>query len=175
MNIEEWITIGIIKGVKGLKGELRIKSQSDFPERFTKKGIRWLQKSNEEPVPVNLLRGSQHPGKDIFNVIFEGINSRDKSEKLIGHKLLVKSNDLPELKDGEYHLMSLLNLNVKLKINNEIIGKVIGLEKAGNDLLLVKMNDGKNIYIPFVDEIVPSINLKEKWIIITPPEGLLNL
>ena len=39
----EWLEVGTITSPQGLKGELRVYPDSDFPERFTKPGIRWLK------------------------------------------------------------------------------------------------------------------------------------
>ena len=47
---------------------------------------------------------------------------------------------------------------------------------AGNDLLEVELNSsGKTLWIPFVEAIVPQVELEQGWIGITPPPGLLEL
>ncbi len=93
-------------------------------------------------------------------------------------KILVKNDDLPKLKDGEFHINELLNMKVKLSSNNqmEIIGEVIDLLNESNNLLMINLfSTNKKILIPFVKEIVTSINKKEKYIVIKPPKGLLDL
>ena len=44
---DKWMSIGKIVAPQGLRGDIRIKPSSDFPERFTKPGKRWIQKGNE--------------------------------------------------------------------------------------------------------------------------------
>ena len=46
IETDNWILIGKIVAPQGLKGDIRIKPSSDFPERFTKPGKRWIQKNN---------------------------------------------------------------------------------------------------------------------------------
>ena len=46
----EWLVVGIITSSHGVKGELKVKSLSDFSERFTNPGKRWLQIDKEEPI-----------------------------------------------------------------------------------------------------------------------------
>ena len=46
----EWLVVGIITSSHGIKGELKVKSLSDFSERFTNPGKRWLQRDKEEPI-----------------------------------------------------------------------------------------------------------------------------
>ena len=44
---EDWLVIGVVTSSHGVAGKLNIKSLSDFKERFTKPGMRWIQKYNE--------------------------------------------------------------------------------------------------------------------------------
>ncbi len=170
-----WLTIGKIVAPHGLKGEVKINPYSDFPERFTESGFRWIQLDKEPPKKLKLKSGRRIPGKTIFCVKFSGINDRSEAELLLGFKVLVPSNQRPKLKKGEFHLLDLLNLKVKLKFNEEAIGEITNLINSGNDLLEVKLTSGKKILIPFVEKIVPTVNLQEGWILIVPPPGLLEL
>ncbi len=175
---KDWLVVGEITSPHGINGKLRVKSFSDFEERFTKPGLRWLQKDKEEPIKFELISGYQKPGRDIFIVTFKGVNYRDQAEKLIKQKILVKNTDIPKLKDGEFHINQLLNLKVKLNCNKEmkIIGEVCDLINDNNNLLVVYLyQTNKNILIPFVKEIVPIICEEENYIIIDPPKGLLDL
>ena len=94
--------------------KVKVKSLSDFEDRFLKPGLRWLQVGSETPLEIELSSGIKQPGKDTFIVAFKGINNRNKAEKLKNYKILVKTELLPELKKGEFHLLELLNLDVKL-------------------------------------------------------------
>ena len=174
----DWLVIGLITSSHGVEGKLNIKSLSDFKERFTQPGKRWIQKDNEEPIPYNLTSGSQKPGKESFIISLEGIRNRNEADNLKQHKLLVKSNDIPKLKDNEFHLNQLLDLDVKLNIDNKIqvIGKVVDLITEKNNLIVIRLNkNNKDVLIPFVKEIVTTINKTNKYLIIDPPKGLLDL
>ena len=170
-----WLTVGEIVAPHGLRGEVRVNPSSDFPERFLESGQRWLQDKDEEPQKIELLSGRQIPGKSIYVVSFLGIDNRTSAELLVGKKVLVNSNQRPKLEEGEFHLLDLLGLKVKLQPEESEIGKIINLINAGNDLLEIELNSGKKVLVPFVKEIVPTINLKEGWAIISPPPGLFNL
>ena len=63
---DKWMSIGEIVAAQGLRGDIRIKPSSDFPERFTKPGKRWIQKNNELPTEINLRKGTIIPGKSIY-------------------------------------------------------------------------------------------------------------
>ena len=170
-----WLTIGNIVAPQGLRGEVRVNPSSDFPARFLKSGDRWLQKENEEPKKIYLKNGRQIPGKSIYVVSFEGIDNRTKAKSLIGKKLLVDSKQRPKLAKGEFHLLDLVGLKVKLTKDGPEFGEITNLTNAGNDLLEVRLLTGKKALVPFVKEIVPNIQLEKGWLIISPPPGLLDL
>ena len=175
---DDWLVIGIITSSHGVEGKLNIKSLSDFKERFTQPGTRWIQKHDEEPIPYKLISGVQKPGKESFIICLEGIKDRNEADNLKQYKLLVKSNDIPKLKANEFHLNQLLNLEVKLYINNElkVVGKVVDLITENNNLIVIRLNkNNKDVLIPFVKEIVTFIDKKNKYLIIDPPKGLLDL
>ena len=178
INHNEWLIVGLITSPHGIYGKVKVKSLSDFQERFIKPGIRWLQKENEWPKEFELISGSKQPGKELFIIKFKGINSRNQAENLKRYRVLVKNDDLPKLKKEEFHLSELIQKKVKILENNElkIIGEVINLENEKNNLLVVKLfKNDKTVFIPFVEEIVPTIDIKNNFLIINPPKGLLEL
>ena len=174
----EWLVVGLITSCHGINGHVKIKSLSDFEERFLQPGLRWLQKENEPPSKKELISGFKQPGKENFIIKFQGINDRNYANQFRKYKILVKANKLPDLKKEEFHLLELINLKVKILEKNEskIIGKVINLENEKNNLLVVELfKNEKKVLVPFVKEIVPLVDKKENFIIINPPKGLLDL
>ena len=178
INKNEWLTVGLITSCHGINGQVKVKSLSDFEERFLKPGMRWLQKENEPPSTIELTSGFKQPGKETFIIKFQGVDSRNHAEQLKKYKILVKTNKLPKLKKEEFHLLELINLEVKTLENDELkkIGKVINLENEKNNLLVIELfKNQKKVLIPFVKEIVPVVDIKQNFLIINPPKGLLEL
>jgi len=173
---EEWLAVGTVVAAQGLNGELRVNPASDFPERFTKPGPRWLQRKGAAPQEMTLTSGRQLPGRSLFIVRFKGVDSRSAAEALVGQTLLVSSNDRPELGEGEFHLLDLVGLEARLNANDsDVVGTVSDLISGGNDLLEITRPDGRKLLIPFVEQIVPEVHQTEGWLLITPPPGLLEL
>jgi len=174
----DWLTVGLITSCHGINGQLKVKSLSDFDERFLKPGMRWLQKENEPPSKIKLLSGFKQPGKETFVIKLQGINTRNHAEQLKKFKILVETDKLPKLKKEEFHLLELINLEVKTLENDVLktIGKVINLENEKNNLLVIELfKNQKEVFIPFVKEIVPLVDIKNNFLIISPPKGLLEL
>ena len=120
INKNEWMIVGLITSCHGINGQVKVKSLSDFEERFLKPGIRWLQKENEFPSKIELISGFKQPGKESFIVKFQGINTRNHAEEMKKFKILVKADTLPKLKKDEFHLLELVNLEVKTLENDEL-------------------------------------------------------
>ena len=174
---DEWLEIGEIVAPQGLKGDLRVKNASDFPERFTNPGQRWLQRNpNSPPEAVELLSSYLIPGKNIYVVKLAEISDRLAAENLRGAKLLVAKSERLELAPEEYHVADLIDLPVYHQINGTKIGIVTAVLSIGNDILEVTLDSKKTtVLIPFVQEIVPVVDLETKRIEINPPDGLLDL
>jgi 16S rRNA processing protein RimM len=184
---QELLVVGRVVAAQGLRGELRVNPLSDFPERFTRPGVRWLRPVQgrrgdiASATEVELLSGRQLPGKELFVIRLEGVNDRSSAEALVGQELLVPAADRPKLARGEFHLLDLVGLEVRLLESDDrtpgrCIGTVKDLIHAGNDLLEVELTTGgAPLWIPFVKAIVPVVELQAGWIGITPPPGLLEL
>lgn len=206
MANDDWIEIGTIVAPQGLKGELRVYPNSDFPERFEQRGQRWLQRSGDgEPQPIELLGGRFIPGKGIYAVKLAGVDTREKAEALRDSRLYVPMSDRPKLREDEYHVLDLINVEVFNQLTGELIGVVVDVYSFGNDLLEVQLDKQPEvappkpevapptrkskqrkpkrqvphkpatILIPFVKAIAPVVDLPNRRIEITPPPGLLEL
>ena len=124
---------------------------------------------------MQLKTGRQLPGKSLFVVRLDSIDNRDAAEALVGSDWMVPADDRPQLGEGEFHLMDLVGLEARLSPDRDPIGTVTDLISGGNDLLEIKRTDGSKLLIPFVEAIVPEVHLKDGWLLLTPPPGLMDL
>lgn len=174
----DWLSIGKIVGAQGLRGEVRVYPDSDFPERFLEPGERWLLRPNQsKPESVSLLKGRYLDGKGLYVLKLEGVDDRTMAESLRDCQLLVPESDRPLLEEGEFHVRDLINLEVFDQTTQQSIGIVKDVLAAGNDLLEVQLHESRGdvttVLIPFVMAIVPVVDLEHQRIEITPPLGLL--
>ena len=202
----ELIEVGTITSPQGLKGELRVYPDSDFPERFTKAGTRWLQHPDTSMLREVQLKGGRHlAGKNLYVIKLEGVEDRNAAEEFRNYKLLVDKSDRPKLSKNEYHVFDLVGLEVYHQETKENIGVVVDLYSAGNDLLEIKLHQQPateakpkkdlsqvsrrskrkkyrpkpstplTVFVPFVKEIVPVVDLTNRRIEVSPPDGLLDI
>lgn len=182
-NPDEWLQIGKIVSAQGLSGEVRVYPDSDFPERFEVPGTRWLLRPGQtQPQPIELLHGRYLDGKNLYVLELAGVENRNQAEELRGCLLYVPASDRPELGEDEYHVVDLIGMEVFLQTSGDLVGTVVDVIPAGNDLLEVSLHQPvpsdtkpKTVLIPFVKEIAPVVDLQTRRIEITPPPGLLEL
>lgn len=136
-----WLEIGKIVGPQGLKGEVRVYPNSDFPERFIQPGRRWLlPPGTSDPQPVELLKGRYLEGKGLYVILLQGISTREQAETLRNSQLLAPESDRLPLEPDEFHVADLIGLTVIVQSTQKAIGKVVGVFTAGNDLLEVELD-----------------------------------
>jgi 16S rRNA processing protein RimM len=176
MTESDVLIIGKIVAPQGIKGAMRVLSYSDFPDRFTKRGKRLLLADDHTtPVPVE-LRGGYALKPQLFVVELAGIDDRDQAEKLRNYLLAVPSTDLPPLAEGEFHISELVDCQVIYQPTQQLIGKVTAVWQSGNSILEITSLDGKiTALVPFVEAIVPVVDIAHQHLEITPPDGLIDL
>lgn len=177
--MDGYLEIGKIVAAQGLKGEVRVYPMSDFPERFEEPGIRWLLRPGSAlPEPVKLLSGRFLEGKGLYVLRLAGVQDREAAEALRDARLLVPEGDRPPLQENEYHVLDLIGLAVYDQATQGLVGIVEDVLAAGNDLLEVRLAEPRGntttLLIPFVEAIVPVVDLQAKRIEITPPPGLIE-
>ena len=175
-----FLPIGKIVAAQGMKGEVRVYPESDFPERFLVPGTRWLLRSHAtQPEPIQLVRGRYLDGKKLYVVQFAGVTDRTQAEALHDCKLFVPEGDRPPLEEGEFHILDLIGLKVFDQATQTLVGTVVSIIQAGNDILEVQREPAletkaQTLLIPFVEAIVPVVDLQQRHIEITPPPGLID-
>ncbi len=162
--------VGKIVGTFGNKGDLKINpciSPASFLLDFDSIFIEHYDNKRE----FKVLMSKGH--KNIYIYSLEGIQDMNVAEDLIGSNVYVPSLDIKDLGENEYFYHELEGLKVYGE-DGEFIGTVDHIEKGGNDILVIKDENGKEIMIPFVDELVPEVNLEEKTITVNIIEGLIT-
>jgi len=174
--VTEWLPIGKIVAPQGMRGEVRVYPNTDFPERFVEPGKRWLQRPGQsEPEAIALERGRFLPGKGLYVIKIEGSDDRSAAEALRDCILLVPDDDRPSLDEDEYHVLDLIGMDVFVRPTGDRLGVVSDVITAANDLLEVNLDTGKKLLVPFAKAIVPIVDLEGDRIEIDPPPGLLDL
>ena len=169
---DEAILVGVVARSHGNRGEVILNSETDFPEDRFRPGAKLdghAKDGREITLEVETMR--IHQGRPVIR--FAGYESIGDAETLAGVELTVAGSDAPLLPDGEYYHRDLIGCDV-VTGNGAQIGQVTEVQgERGANRLVVKGRRGE-LLIPLADEIC-RVDLAERRIIVTPPEGLLEL
>jgi 16S rRNA processing protein RimM len=155
----------------GIRGEVTVQVLTDAPEdRFVPGTEFVVEPASAGPLTVHSARWN----KDILLLAFEEIETRNEAETLRGAKLFIETEELDEDDDEGWYEHELVGLEAR--VGSEVVGKISGLNTMPvQDLLVVETPDGKEILIPFVEQIVPEVNVEEGYVLVTPPAGLFEI
>lgn len=158
------VYIGEIVNTHGIKGELRIISDFKYKDAGFTKGQKLYVGKRKQEVIINTYR--KHKNYDM--VTFEGVNDINEAIIFKNDDVYIKREDLNI--DG-YVDEDIIGLDVY--DNDKLIGKVSGIVKNKQELLVVE-NNQKNYFIPFVGEFIEHIDLDQKKINVKVIKGLLD-
>ena len=169
----KYVSVGKIVNFHGIKGEAKVgysKSQLEF---LTSLDVVYL-KDKDNYTPLNII--SAKPHKNLLIMKFDGIDSINDIIPLKGELLFVDDEVIREtLEEDEFLIDELVGLEVFDSADGKKLGFVIGVSNNGaTDLISVKTNSKKICLVPFVNAIVPVVDLENKKIIINNLEGLLE-
>jgi 16S rRNA processing protein RimM len=158
------LLVGRIGRAHGILGEATIEVRTDEPDRRFAVGSTVSTDSHGE---LKIISGRVHNG--ILLLGFDGFNDRNAIEKL-RNTLLYADVDINEASDvaDEYHVLQLIGCQVILE-DGEVFGEVTDvINLPGQDLLAIATNGGEQL-IPFVHQLVPAVDIKNKKITVIPP------
>ncbi|TQM31414.1 ribosome maturation factor RimM [Nocardia bhagyanarayanae] len=170
------LVVGRVAKSHGVRGELVVEVRTDEPEERFAVGatLRGRLPRSSEVRDFTVESAREHSGRLL--VFLAGIADRTAADALRGTLFVVDSEDLPPSDDpDEFYDHELEGLTVQLT-DGSVVGTVTEvLHSAAGELLSVRAaDDGREILIPFVTAIVPTVSLADGLVVIDPPEGLLD-
>ena len=174
-SMPDWdalVLVGFVARTHGNRGEVILKSETDFPEeRFRVGGILQARRGDGpiEPLEVTTVRFQQ--GRPIIGIA--GIGSISEAERLAGYELRVPESDQGPLPAGRYYHHQLIGCEVETR-DGESVGRVTAVQGDGDATRLVVRGPRAEVLIPLAQEIC-SIDVPGRKIVISPPEGLLEV
>jgi 16S rRNA processing protein RimM len=172
--MEKWFNVGKIVNTQGLKGEVRVISKTDFKEERYKNGnqLYLFMPSSQNPIELTVKSYRTHKNFDMLT--FEGYENINQVEKFKEGILKVPETQLNVLPEDEFYFHEIIDCMV-MTTQGEEIGKIKEILTPGaNDVWVIKGKSGKDILIPYIDDVVKKVDVKEKVITIEPMEGLLS-
>ena len=176
MAEEQYYLVGKIVNTQALRGEVRVMATTDFPEeRFKIGAILAIFNGNKLVETVEVDGHRLHKN---FNLLhFKGKDNINDVEKFKGFDLKVAGTEreADELGENEFYYDDIIGLEVYT--TDEIyLGKVREITSLpSNDVWAIQRpNKGKDILIPYIEDIVLEIDLDDNRVVIDPMDGLID-
>ena len=160
----EDITIGVVRGVHGLDGRLRVESLSKETSHFRRlRRVRLQSNDGERAHAVEWVE--DHAGGVLMKL--QGIDSREAATEFVGADVVVPRRRAARRRRGEYYATDLVGCRVTQ--GRETVGTVESVVSAGaSDLLEVRRPDGEMVLIPFVKAFVARVRTRRRRIVLRP-------
>lgn len=155
----------------GIRGEVTVQVLTDAPEeRFVKGAVFHVIDGPVQQLTIKNARWN----KAILLLSFEEIADRNAAETLRQARLEFDTEDEVDEDDDQWYEHELVDLKVLL--DGQQVGVITELRTGtAQDLLVFEATDGEEVYLPFVEEFVPEIDIEAGTMTITPPAGLLEI
>lgn len=162
------VCIGVIAGVHGVRGLVRIKSFTDAPEDVAAYG------------PVTDASGTRRFTIEAKGTVrgmvlahIDGVDDRDAAGRLRGVELYVDREALPAPDVDEYYHADLIGLDVETR-DGAHLGTVQAVQNYGaGDILEVARDDGGVDMLPFTHAVVPEVDLAGRRLVVEPPHEVI--
>ena len=166
--MKQFLEIGKIVSVFGLKGEVKVQPWCDSPDFLTE--FDTLYYKSGTPVIIERSRTQ----KNIVIMKIEGCDSVEDAQKLRNRVLYMDRNDV-ELEEGAYFVQDLIGLKVIDADSGEEYGELTEVSETGaNDVYHLRRPDGSMCYIPAIPDVVKETDLENGIMKITPLDGLFD-
>lgn len=157
---------------QGRRGEVRAQILTDFPARLLDLQTVWLWDGTSPPEPMQVETTWLHKKSVVFK--FVGVDSIGAARELVGRE--VQADESPALPAHTYFVGDLVGCRVLDLVSGAELGTVRALiETGGTDVLEVRNSAGRELLIPFAQEICRRIAPEEKLIEVALPKGLADL
>lgn len=172
MNKEQCFQLGYVSKVHGLRGEVMVVLDVDYPEEYEDLEHIFLEQKGRL-VPFFLEHFVLQSGNKAL-AKFEDFDTIEQAEPLVGSGVYLALTALPELGEDQYYYHELIGFEVEDE-KNGVLGPVETIYDLETQDLLGVSHQNKEILIPIQDEIIVKVDKAAKKVFCRLPEGLLDI
>ena len=168
--MDKYFEIGQIVNTNGLKGIVKVKPFTDDIKEFETFESIYVQKKAEL---IEFKIESVRYAKNMVLLKLKGIDDIDAAEALRNLYIKVRRKQLPKLQENSYYIVDLLECEV-VTVDGEFLGKMDDVFNTGsNDVYVVKNEEGKQILLPAIKEVIKNVDIPNRKITVKLMEGLI--
>lgn len=166
--MENLLRVGVISSSHGIRGEVKVFPTTDDVNRFKKLKSVVLDTGKEQ---LTLTIESVKFFKQFAIVKFKEFNDINEILKYKGKDLLITREQAVPLKKDEFFICDLIGCFCVTEEGEELGTLSEVIQTGANDVFVIKKED-EELLIPYIDDCVKSVDIKEKKIVVHLLEGL---
>ena len=173
MTVEDCYQLGYITKPHGLKGEVQVLLDVDYPQEYKTLESVFVQQG-QQLVPFFISAISLNGDRAIIS--FEDTDTLDLAKALKGCSLYLPLSTLPEREEGDFYFHELVGFDLIDANDDSLVGEVENVFEAGPQTLLsIKHKTEKEVLIPLTDELIKEIDKENNRLYMFIPEGLVDV
>jgi 16S rRNA processing protein RimM len=169
---DEMAAVGRIARAHGIRGQVIVSLDTDFPEERFRPGAELFIERNGAVQALTLTSVRFHRERPVVGIA--GVETMSDAEALAGRELRVPVDRLAPLPAGTFYRHDLVGCRVETS-SGSLVGTVENVEGTLSGSRLVVAAARGEVLIPLVVDICITIDPAAKRIVVEPPEGLLDL
>ncbi|MAS34490.1 MAG: 16S rRNA processing protein RimM [Anaerolineaceae bacterium] len=173
MTEPRYLMLGEILRPHGVRGELRMRILTDYPERIPQLDHVFVAESIDAAAPKTYKIEHMRMHKEYGLLKLKGINSREQADLLRQLVVMVAIEDAIPLEEGEFYLYQLIGLTVRT-VEGTALGTITDiLETGANDVYIVDSDIYGELLIPVTEETILETSIEQGTVVVSLPDGLL--
>ena len=166
----EWVTVGQVVALFGVRGELKVRLLTDIPNRFSELDAVYVGQQHTRHV-IESVR--PYKGEMII-LKLANFDDANAAEALRNAELQIPLSKVAKLPPDSYYQHDILGLQV-LTLAGKAVGTIVDIIVTGsNDVYVVKTLAGTQQLIPAIKDVIKQIDLIRRTMHIDPIPGLLD-
>lgn len=150
-----FLAVGKFRRTHGLRGEMVMEILTDFPERLRSGLTVFVGEEHAE----HKIRTRRRHGNNMLLLNLDGYQTPEQAAELRNQYVYVRSDMIPALAEGEYYHHQLLGLTLISETGQRLGVLEQILETGANDVYLVRAENGREILLPAIDDVILAIDL----------------
>jgi 16S rRNA processing protein RimM len=163
----DWVLIGVVAGAHGVRGEMKVDLQTDFPERF-KRLTTVYTGPDHQPLQIAAVRKLG----DRVALRVDAVTDRDAAQAMRGAELFIPIGEIMPLPAHTYYRDQIIGLRVETT-SGEPLGTITDILITGSNDVYVAKDEQREVLIPALKDIVREVDLEGGRMVIEPVDGLL--
>lgn len=165
------LRVGRISGAHGLGGAIRVRP--DDPDSDTLHNVTRVYLEQDGATHEFALLDARRVNRTTLRIVLGGVDGPERAEQLRGATLMVAVADLPPVGPGEFYYYQVIGCEVVTTLGRRL-GTVEEVFSAGANNVLVVRDDGTEILVPVIEDVVKVMDLEGRKVTVEAVPGLID-